>query len=79
MAAYRSGMKTVILPKDNQKDLEEIDPVVRQGLRFVGAETIDTVLAEALVYPEQAEQSAREGMNVTFTQAEKSAETVLRQ
>ena len=53
MAAYRSGIKTVILPKENEKDLRDIDPTVREGLRFVPAETIDTVLAEALVYPEQ--------------------------
>ena len=52
MAAYRSGIKTVIIPKENEKDLQEIDQTVRAGLRFVPAETIDTVLAEALVYPE---------------------------
>ena len=58
MAAYRSGIKTVIIPKENEKDLAEIDQTVRAGLRFVPAETIDTVLAEALVYPESA---SREG------------------
>ena len=48
MAAYRNGITTVIIPADNEKDLEEIDPTVRSGLRFVTAEQIDTVLAEAL-------------------------------
>lgn len=48
MAAYRNGITTVIVPADNEKDLEEIDPTVRSGLRFVTAEEIDTVLAEAL-------------------------------
>ena len=48
MAAKRNGIRTVILPKENQRDLTEIDPVVRQSLRFVVAESIDTVLSEAL-------------------------------
>ena len=63
MAAYRSGIKTVIIPKENEKDLSEIDQTVRAGLKFVPAETIDTVLAAALVYPETA---SREGYNVSF-------------
>ena len=52
MAAKRSGIRTVIIPRDNQRDLEEIDPVVREALRFVPAETVDTVLAEALLRAE---------------------------
>ena len=48
MAAKRSGIKTVIIPKQNQRDLSEIDPVVRESLRFVIADSIDTVLSEAL-------------------------------
>ncbi|WP_297210762.1 endopeptidase La [uncultured Flavonifractor sp.] len=48
MAAYRNGIATVILPADNEKDLEEIDPRVRAGLRFVPVEQVDGVLAEAL-------------------------------
>ena len=48
MAAYRNGITTVILPADNEKDLEEIDQTVRAGLRFVTVEQVDTVLAEAL-------------------------------
>ena len=63
MAAYRSGIKTVIIPRENEKDLQEIDQTVRAGLKFVTAETIDTVLAEALVYPESA---SREGYSMPF-------------
>ena len=48
MAAYRNGIRTVILPADNEKDLEEIDQTVRAGLRFVTVEQVDAVLAEAL-------------------------------
>ncbi|MCD7829804.1 MAG: endopeptidase La, partial [Clostridiales bacterium] len=49
MAAYRAGMKTVIIPRDNEKDLEEIDPTVAGALRFVTAAQVDAVLAEALI------------------------------
>ena len=48
MAAYRSGIRTVILPKDNEKDLEEIDQTVRAGLKFLPVEQVEAVLAEAL-------------------------------
>ena len=49
MAALRSGVTTVILPKDNVKDLEEIDQTVRRALRFLPVETVDAVFAAALV------------------------------
>ena len=52
MAAKRSGIRTVIIPRDNLRDLEDIDPVVREALRFVPAETVDTVLDEALLRTE---------------------------
>ena len=52
MGALRAGIRTVILPKENEKDLDEIDPNVRAKLRFVPVETVDAVFAEALVYPE---------------------------
>ncbi len=54
MAAYRYGMKTVVIPKANVPDLEEVDPVVRDAITFVPAEQIETVLAQALVSPEVA-------------------------
>ena len=48
MAALRQGIRTVIIPKDNERDLEEIDQSVRNALHFVIAETVDTVLDTAL-------------------------------
>ena len=48
MAALRHGIRTVIIPKDNEKDLEQIDPIVRNSLNFVTADSIDTVLKTAL-------------------------------
>ena len=48
MAALRHGIRTVIIPKDNERDLADIDPVVRKALNFVSTQTIDTVLEVAL-------------------------------
>ena len=49
MAAFRAGVTTVILPRENESDLAEIDRTVRASLRFVTAENIDTVLENALL------------------------------
>ena len=48
MAALRHGIRTVIIPKDNERDLEEIDQIVRKSLNFISAQTVDTVLETAL-------------------------------
>ena len=48
MAAMRNGIGTVLIPKDNVRDLEEIDQTVRAALRFVPVETVDQVFAEVL-------------------------------
>ena len=48
MAALRHGIRTVIIPKDNERDLEEIDQTVRHQLNFISAQTVDTVLEAAL-------------------------------
>ena len=51
MAAFRNGIKTVIIPADNGKDLEEIDQTVRKALQFVLVERADQVLSQALLQP----------------------------
>jgi ATP-dependent Lon protease len=48
MAALRHGIRTVIIPKDNERDLAEIDQTVRKSLNFIVAQTVDTVLDAAL-------------------------------
>ena len=48
MAAYRYGVRTVIIPKDNERDLAEIDQTVRSALNFVTAESVETVFETAL-------------------------------
>ncbi len=48
MAAYRMGIKTIILPEENRPDLDEIDDVVKGSIKFVFADHISTVLKNAL-------------------------------
>ena len=51
MAALRHGIRTVIIPQENERDLEEIDQTVRRRLNFITAQTVDTVLDAALNRP----------------------------
>ncbi len=49
MAALRNGIRTVIIPKENEKDLSEIDQTVRKALHFITVQTVDEVFTAALV------------------------------
>ncbi|WP_339741495.1 endopeptidase La [uncultured Maricaulis sp.] len=51
LAALRGGVKTVLIPKENEKDLVEIPDNVKQGLEIIPVETADEVLARALAAP----------------------------
>lgn len=48
MAALRHGVHTVIIPAENEKDLEEIDQTVRKALNFITVSHVDAVLDAAL-------------------------------
>ncbi|MCH3972037.1 MAG: endopeptidase La [Oscillospiraceae bacterium] len=48
MAAYRAGIKTVLIPAENVSDLEEVDKVVKDAVQFLPMERIDQVLDKAL-------------------------------
>jgi ATP-dependent Lon protease len=48
LAAHRAGIKKVILPKENERDLEDVPEDVRNELKFIPVETIEEVLKEAL-------------------------------
>ncbi len=49
LAAHRAGIKTVLIPKENKKDLKEIPKKIRKNMRIVQVEFVDDVLREALV------------------------------
>jgi ATP-dependent Lon protease len=54
LAALRGNIKTVLIPKENEKDLADIPGNVKKGLRIVPVSSIDEVLAEALVRQPEA-------------------------
>ena len=56
MAAYRAGIKTVLIPKENLPDLYEVDPVVKEAIRFIPADHVETVLQTALCPREEGKE-----------------------
>jgi len=63
LAAHRAGVKTVIAPADNEKDLEDIPQYVLDDLKFVFVRHMDEVLKVALVRPPTATQLKRAPMH----------------
>lgn len=66
MAAYREHMSMVLIPKDNEPDLYEVDPVVKQALEFHPVSSLDEVLSLALLkdkkkakHPEKTEKKVQ--------------------
>ena len=58
MAAYRGGMKTVLIPKDNEPDLYEVDDEVKKNLTFLPMQSLTQVLNAALLKPNAAKSAA---------------------
>ena len=59
LAAHRAGIKKILLPKENESDIDEIPENVRKQLTFVLLETVDDALREALVQPEKSGNKQR--------------------
>ena len=66
LAAHRTGIKTVLLPKRNEADLEDIPAEVLQTVRFVFVETVDDVLSAALE-PASKKSSPKPGRQVALS------------
>jgi len=65
LAAHRGGLRTVLIPRDNERELSEIPDNIKRGLTIVPVTTVDEVLKNALIseltpidWDEQAEQEA---------------------
>ena len=69
MAAYREGMKTVLIPKDNEPDLYEVDDEVKKNLTFLPMQSLTQVLNAALLKP----NARQEGQAAGRTHAKKKA------
>ena len=55
MAALRGDIRTVVIPRENERDLEEIDPTVRAALQFLVVDHMDSVVDAALCLPNPGE------------------------
>jgi ATP-dependent Lon protease len=66
LAAHRNGLKTVILPKRNADDLDDVPDEVKEAMKFVYAETVDDVLKSAL------ESNTPDGKKKTTTTTKKA-------
>lgn len=51
MAAYKAGIRTVLIPEENVSDLAEIDPIVAEAIEFLPVTEVSQVLAEAITHP----------------------------
>ena len=79
MAAKRHGITTVLIPKDNERDLEEIDQTVRAALRFVPVERVDQVFAEVFADPSAVHEEREEPIAAFAPVKRENTETALRQ
>jgi ATP-dependent Lon protease len=61
IAGHRAGLKTIIAPKENKKDLDDIPAVIKKDIKFVFVETVDDVLRTALkTWPKKIRKEVRE-------------------
>lgn len=71
MAAYQEGMKTVLIPKDNESDLYDVDDEVKKHIQFLPMTNLTQVLKEALQWPhtsaerKQADKKEKKAQNST--------------
>jgi len=59
LAAHRSGLTTVIMPKQNERDLDDVPDEVRKNMKFIFAETVDDVIDSALEKAKRQKNSAK--------------------
>jgi ATP-dependent Lon protease len=77
LAAYTGNVKTVLIPRKNEKDLDEIDTEARQNLKFILCDTAEDILKNALLYmPERAssDKLAESSVSVSIPMPQKHAQ-----
>jgi len=73
MAALRAGIKTVLIPAENEPDLDEIDQTVRNDLNFITTDNIDEILDVTLDFSTASKKDALPEVSQVI--AEKRART----
>ncbi|MBS5149777.1 MAG: endopeptidase La [Butyricicoccus pullicaecorum] len=77
MAAYRAGIQTIIIPKENEPDLDEVEQVVKDCITFVTAEHMDTVMETALDFSRRPAPKRKETEQQLPLSAVHAAESTL--
>lgn len=79
LAALRGGIKTVLIPQDNEKDLADIPKNVLKGLKIIPVRTIDEVLSHALLHMPEPLESLKNGEldKISSETAENKGESVI--
>ena len=74
LAAHRNGLTTVILPKRNEQDLDDVPDEIRQSMKFIFAESVDEVINAALEKAKPVRKQAKKTIkkNSTKTRAQKN-------
>jgi len=72
LAAHRNGLKTVILPKRNEVDIDDVPDEIKQSMKFIFAETVDDVLASALESKTKSAQRAKRPIRKPARNAKKN-------
>ncbi|MBI3168412.1 MAG: endopeptidase La [Chloroflexi bacterium] len=73
LAAHRSGLGTVILPKQNEKDLDDVPDEIRKSMKFVFAETVEDVINAALEKPKTKKKATKKETKPSKKKATKNA------
>lgn len=83
MAAYRAGVQTIVIPEDNKADLAEVDKIVKDNVRFVTANEMNTVLQTAIIFPdkktEKLDETKKEDKNLIGAMSVDSHRPIIRQ
>ena len=72
MAAYRGGVKTVFIPKENVADLDEVDSVVKDNVKFIPVSNVTEILDYALVECENNEENKISIYNEVLSSSERN-------
>lgn len=73
MAAYKNGINTVIIPKQNEPDINEIDPAVKSSVNFIPVENITEIIALATAEHTKPKKSDWSKINPAFKKSDNNA------
>ena len=74
LAAHRAGLKTIILPNRNEKDLDDLPDEVRKSMKFILVDQVEQVFEAALSRPGRATRNGQRGIKRSSRQPKTAKE-----